>query len=437
MNSVRKLIPIAAVILACMAGTAVLAAEDHDDGIVAVVGNEIILLSELEQQLQGAMMDRNLSSNSPMDQLLALRQEIMNGIIEDLLILEEAKSDTTIMIDPQDVDFELNQTIDNLKESFGGEVQYRLSLAEYGFTELQMRQRHRQMIQKNMLKEQVLARMRRHISVTPQEMERWIEANKDSIPELPAQYKLSHILLYPQVADARKQKIRDELGAILDRARAGEDFAELARRYSQDTGNAQQGGDLGYIERGGGLVKEFVDAAFALDEGEISDLVETMFGYHIIKCDDIMGDRISARHILFRLVPDESDEQVSIERLAGIRERIVSKDATFDEMARQYSEDENSRDFGGKLDWLTGETGLKPFIDHAKDMEQGEVSEPLKSQFGWHIIMLENMKPAHMLNIRDDRTILENVIGQRKLIDEYTRIIRDLREKTYIDIRLN
>jgi peptidyl-prolyl cis-trans isomerase SurA len=437
MNNVRKRITLFVVLVACMVAITGVYSEDLVDNIVAVVGNEVILLSELEQQMHGAMMERNLSMDSPREQILALRGEIMNGMIEDLLILMEAKSDTTIVIDQQDVDFDLNQAIEGLKAEFGGEVQYRQSLAEYGFTELQMRQRHRMMIEKNMLKENVLARMRRHISVTPQEMEQWIEANGDSIPELPAQFKISHILLYPQVSEARKQEVRDTLTDIRERALGGEDFAELAKSYSQDSANAPDGGDLGYFERGSGFIKEFVDAAFALDEGEISGVVETVFGYHLIKCDDIMGDRISARHILLLLQADENDEQVIIDRLNEYRESIVSGDATFDALARQHSDDENSSELGGVLDWLNADTGLKSFLEQAASMGRGDLSEPFKSEYGWHIIKLDDVKQAHKLNIRDDRTILENLIGQQKLITEYTRVINDLREKTYIDIRIN
>ncbi len=412
-------------------------AQEMVDGVVAIVGYEAILLSDLQQQMQGAMMDRGLSADSPRDQLTGLRQEVIEGMVEDLLLLDEAKRDSTITIDQQEVDNRLGTAMEELRQQFGGEDGYTKALAEYGFTDIQMRMRHRRMIQKNILKETFLGRMQRHISVTPQEMEQWIQAHADSIPEIPEQYKVSHILLYPNVAGGRREETKQKLASILARARAGEDFAELARQYSEDPGNAAEGGDLGYFDRNVGFVKEFTDAAFALDEGETSEIVETPFGYHIIKCDDILGDRIHARHILLRLTPDVRDDDEIVQRLNGIREKILAGEATFEDMAKEYSQDENSSSLGGQLDWLNEGAALTSFITAAATLEKGGISEPFKSEYGWHIIRLDDKKQAHKLNIRDDRTILENVIGQRKLIDEYNRVIQGLREKTYIDVRLN
>lgn len=412
-------------------------AEEMVDGVVAIVGNEAILLSDLQQQMQGAMMDRGLSADSPRDQLTSLRQEVIEGMVEDLLLLDDAKRDSTITIDQQEVDNRLGTAMETLRQQFGGEDGYTKALAEYGFTDIQMRMRHRRMIQKNILKETYLGRMRQHISVTPQEMEQWIQAHADSIPDIPEQYKVSHILLYPNVAGGRREETKQKLAAILTRAHAGEDFAELARQYSEDPGNAAEGGDLGYFDRNVGFVKEFTNAAFALDEGEISDIVETPFGYHIIKCEDILGDRVHARHILIRLTPDERDDDEIVQQLNGMRDKILVGTATFEDMAKGYSQDENSNTLGGQLDWMNKETSLPSFILTASKLEPGGVSEPFKSEYGWHIIRLDDKKPAHKLNLRDDRTILENVIGQRKLIEEYNRKITELREKTYTDVRLN
>jgi peptidyl-prolyl cis-trans isomerase SurA len=160
-------------------------------------------------------------------------------------------------------------------------------------------------------------------------------------------------------------------------------------------------------------------------------------GYHIIKVEDIRGDEVRARHILIRLTIDETDEMRVAKKLKQIRDDILSGKSTFEEMAKQYSEDENSRELGGKLDWFARDVMIPSFPREVEKIEKGQISEPFKSQFGYHILRLDDHKPSHTLNIKDDRTQIEELIKQKKTIEEYYRIINQLREETYIDIRLD
>ena len=412
------------------------AAEEMVDGIVAIVGDEIILFSDLQQQLNAQMMARNLNLKSDRNKLLALRDEVVQGMVDDLLLLEKARRDS-IEVDREQVDIELKSRIMQFKEQVGTEEAYQEALDEYGMTELQFRNMHRSWIAKNMLKMSIARMMQRLISVTPQDIETWFEAHKDSLPDVPERFKTSHILFYPKVSDELTQEAKNKIQSILERIRNGEDFAELARQYSEDPGNAQDGGELPYFKRED-FDPDFSAAAFALQENEVSDLVETIFGYHIIKVEDIRGDEIKARHILIRLSPVEDDQNIVIEQLKKIREDIVSGKATFTDMAKQYSEDEDSRELGGALQWLPTPTGdiLPSFRNVAVKLKVGEISEPFKSQYGYHILQLDDHQPKHILNIKDDRNRVEELIIKRKTLDEYNKIIQELRSETFIDIRL-
>jgi len=275
--------------------------------------------------------------------------------------------------------------------------------------------------------------------VKPQEVESWFTVNKDSLSEVPAKYKLRHILIFPKVAEERKKIAKEKLEGILKRIRAGEDFAELAKLYSEDTGNASNGGDLGAYFAKNEFDPDFTAAAFALEKGQVSNIVETIHGFHIIKVEDIRGDRVRARHILIHLVPDEKDEKSAIEQLTSIREDIVSQKATFEEMAKKYSEDENTRDHGGEFDWFSADIDIPwipVFLEQAKKLQPGDISEPFKSMFGYHIVKMDDFKKAHTLNIREDRNLIEDIIRQKKTIAEFERIFQELRKETYIDIRL-
>ncbi len=411
--------------------------EEVIDGLVAVVGDEIILLSDMQKQLSGEMMRRKLDYNeTPRTVLLGLRDEIVTGMVDDLLIIEKAKQDTTIVLDPKDIDLEVNSRMSDLRRQMGSEEAYKGEFENYGLTELQFRNMVRVWVTKEFLKYRFMSDLERHISVTPQEIESWITAHKDSLPAVPEQFKVSHILLYPRVSEEKKQAAVKKIKGILERVRAGEDFAELAKQYSEDPGNSESGGDLGYFKRDE-FDKDFTVAAFALQKGEISDPIETVFGYHIIKVEDIRGDEIWARHILVRVTIDEDDEKKVVERLNQFRDDMLSEKATFEDIANQYSEDENSNKLGGKLDWFARDVMIPSFPDQAEKLKIGEISEPFKSQYGLHILKLDNHKEAHMVNIKDDRTLLESEIHMKKKIEEYNRIIQKLRQETYIDVRLD
>lgn len=420
------------------------------DRIVAVVGNNaknnIILLSDVQQEMRKQMINRNMDSNTNPEVLRRLQEQVINGMIDDRLLLEKAQTDS-LEADPRHVDQVMNQFMSDLKNTLGTEEKYQEALEENGFSEQQLRHMFRETARKNVIQEMLLDTVRRGVSVTPQEMEQWVATHRDSLPEMPEQFKLSHIMLIPKMGEERKKAIKDKLLAIRERVIAGEDFAELAREYSEDPGTASDGGLIPYFPRGV-MVEEFTEAAFSLANGEISDVVETDFGFHLIKMEDKRFDRESdgrmvekaqVRHILLQAQINEEDNQKTMERLKEFREQIMNGKAKFEDLAKEYSEDEHSAVQGGRIQWQTGSQlsqTIPEFYEMASKMKPGEISEPFKSKFGYHILKLEQYRPQHMLNVMDDRTIIENQLMQEKTIAELERILAELRRATYIDIRM-
>ena len=230
-------------------------------------------------------MNRQYDANTSPQVLNRLQNEILRGMIDDNLLQEKAAIDS-IVADPRDIDQFFNERMTELKKALKTEENFQAALVENGMTEVQLRHMFRVMAEKNVIQSMLMDRIKRRISVTPQDMEAWYEAHRDSLPTLPEQFKLSHIMIVPKVSDVRKTDVKKELEGILERIHAGEDFATLAKQYSEDPGTKADGGDIGYFPRGV-LVKEFTDVAFSLKEGEISDIVETQYGYHIIKVEGI------------------------------------------------------------------------------------------------------------------------------------------------------
>jgi len=404
------------------------------DRIVAVVGNEIILLSDVRQKIRVLMMAKNMDENISDSQFQSLLREALQDMVNEHLLLIKAAHDS-LDVDVKQVDILEKERMTELKRQLGSEEAFAQALEEAGLTEQQYRYSVRESSFKYVLTETLMQQIASYTIPTTQDIEAWVVANRDSIPEMPEQFKMSHILIYPNVPEERKEETREKLLNILKRIREGEDFAELASEYSEDPGSAPSGGDLGYFARDD-MVYEFSNMAFSLDVGEVSDVFETQFGFHIVKVEDIQGDQIKARHILLRLTPEADDEERAINKLKKIREDILSGEATFEDMAKEYSEDENSSKLGGRLQWLTKEQGLPSFIEHAVKLKPGEISEPFSSQYGYHIIKLDDYKPAHALNIKDDNQIIRQLVAEKKNMEELDRILNKLKVETYIDIRL-
>lgn len=213
---------------------------------------------------------------------------------------------------------------------------------------------------------------------------------KEEVPDSPPyQYRLRQILIEPAVSDARDDAIRQQAETILARAKAGEDFASLAKQYSEEPGAAQTGGDLGFFQHNA-MVKPFSDAVFAMKKGEIAGPVKTPFGYHIIKLIDIKDDMRHARHILFLSTPGKEDSLAVIETLKEIRDKLV-KGADFGKMVDQYVTIEVVKETEGFMVWQKPDEMLPEFAEAVKGLRKGDLSEPFLSIIGYHIIQVDSI----------------------------------------------
>jgi peptidyl-prolyl cis-trans isomerase SurA len=414
----------------------VLAEEVMVDRVVAVVGEQIILLSEVSRQLEAQMMERNIDRKSPPKVLSALQQEVIDAMVNEQLLQVKAKRDSMIP-NPRDIDSFAKNEFAKIRKQFPDDDSFRKALEQAGLSELQLRYMYITMARKNVIQQMMMQQIEQGVSVSPQDLEAWYKANKDSLKEVPEQFKFSHIMITPKVSDARKREARDRLDAIRTQIVGGADFAEMANKYSEIPGGTKDGGSVGWFRRDD-FDERFTTAAFSLKKGEVSDVVETQLGLHLIKVDDIRGDEVNARHIVILLKVTPEDEQETVKQLNGIRDDILSGKATFEDMVKKYSEDTSTRELGGQTKWLMRNDKNLPesFVKQAVLIKTGEISAPFKSEYNsYHIIRLDGHKEAHLLNIKDDQSLLESTVKQQKIIQEFDRIFSELRKETYIDIR--
>ena len=259
------------------------------DRIVAIVGKEIITQSDLNLTIQSMAMQNKLDPDSP-----ELRNRVLDGLINEKLILAQAIEDSVVVTNDEVTD-RLDRQIKMLAQQAGSEQR----LEElYNMPISRMKRDFRDLIRNQLLVEKIRQTRQTSITVTRREVEEFFNAHKDSLPTIPKEYELSHIFIKPKPDSSVIEAVFKKALTILDSIKAGGDFADFAKRYSSDPGSARGGGDLGWFRRGV-FEKEFEEAAFALKDSEISRPIRTSYGYHIIQLIERRGESVHTRHILF------------------------------------------------------------------------------------------------------------------------------------------
>ncbi len=398
------------------------------DRIVAIVGNEIILESDLNYQTYIFAIQNNLNPDD-----LSLKKYVLQEMINDKLVLAKAIEDTIVVSD-DDVERQIEAQIQALVRQYGSERR----LEEiYGMPIGRIKREIREDVRKRLMIEKLKQQKFGMMTVSGYEVEKFYETYKDSLPEVPDMVELYHIMIVPKPVDSVEQAVYQKAKAILDSIKSGGDFEYFARVYSEDRATAKDGGDLGWVRRGM-FVKEFEEAVFRLQEGQVSDVVRTPFGYHIIQLVERRGEQVHPRHILFKVPLTEESDKITISKLEEIRYKIMSKQAKFEEMARKFSEDENTKLSGGYLGMIEV-NDLEPELKEVvNSLNEGEISQPIKMRYGnsyaYHIVLLKRKIPAHRMNLKDDYMRIYQYALLEKQNREYQKWLDGLRKQVYVYI---
>jgi peptidyl-prolyl cis-trans isomerase SurA len=402
------------------------------DGIVAIVGDNIVLFSDVNNLVLQYAFQKKIDVTRQPELYDQLGKKFLENLIDQKLLLIKADDDT-IKADEDRVDAALKQQVDYLIQQAGSQEKLEeIYSAPIFKIKKDLRKEIENQMRISMLREKRFA----DVKISRKEVEKFYEAYKDSLPEMKASVDISHILMQVTPSKEAVKTALTKITEIQDKLKQGEDFAELARKYSEDPGSAENGGDLGFVSRGT-LVTSFEEAAFALDPGEVSDIVQTEFGFHIIQTLEKQGERIHVRHILVRLQPTEADEQKVIDKLNDIRQKILSGDSTFQEMALRYSDDPNvQKDQGHLGDFEQGAFQIKEFEQAIQGLKVGEISQPFKTEFGYHIVQLNDRKESRTLSLKNDWEKIEQWALQIKKQKEFEDWLAKLRTEIPIEMRM-
>ncbi len=396
------------------------------DKSVAIVGNELITVSDIENEIQ---MMRAQGQSS--DRLT--RCNLLENMMQSKLFLMQARLDS-LTVNADMVEANLNEQMARVRTALGGDEE---AEAYFGKSLYQLRKDWKEQLQDNSLIQQEQQEIAKKIpELTPYDVKQYLDTvDVDQLPVVPIKYKMSQICIYPD-RERAKMECKERLLALRERIMNGEKFATLARLYSEDPGSSRKGGELGMASRDI-FWPAFSDAAMSLKPGKISQIVETPDGFHIIEVIEKKGDMFNARHILLKPKYTEDDQEKAFKLLDSLKTIIDKKEMTFETVAFYRSEDPATRTNGGQMaDPHTGSAyfeidQIKP-EDYAavKDLQPGEISVPIASRDNegrdgnlvYKIVRLDKIVPAHPASFENDYTeLLEDVrnIKRQEAIDKF------------------
>ena len=437
-----RVIVLMAALLACTA----LSAQKYPGGLVdktvAVVGNEVILISDIENQVQ---QERAQGRSSDRD----MRCSILENMMENKIFLMQARIDS-LTVNTDMVEGELTNRIDQFRTYLGGDEEME---KYFGKPLYRLRQEWRQMFEDMSLTQQEQGTIAQAIpEITPYDVQQYLDTIAvEDLPVVPIKYQLSQICIYPD-REAANLAVKERLLSLRERVINGEKFSTLARIYSEDPGSARKGGELGMASKSI-FWPAFSDAAMALRPGVISQIVETPDGFHIIEVIEKKGDMFNARHILLKPQYTAEDREKAFARLDSLRTKILDDEIKFNLAARFFSEDPATRTNGGQMaDPATGSSyfeidQLKP-ADYAaiQELKEGEISEPVEStdnegyQQGrtgnvvYKIIRVDKIIPAHPASFTNDYTELQNRVRSQRQMQAIDEFLEKKIKETYIVI---
>lgn len=406
------------------------------DGVTAIVGSKIILQSEVEQQYQVYLAQGNYAKPD-------IKCEILDQMILNKMLLHYAILDSVEVTDNQ-IDDAMDRRFKYYIEQFGSIEKFE---EFYGKPIIEWREEIRPQFKENLQVQAMRDKVQKTTTVSPAEVKAYYEKiPKDSLPLINAEIEYQQIIKNVPYSEASKKLCRDRLEEYRQRVLKGtSDFGTLAVLYSADKGSAKNNGDLGFVNRGD-MVPEFEAAAFKLQPGEISPIVETKFGFHIIQMVERRGNQINVRHIMLRPAITDADNLLAIAFLDSIAHLITIDTLTFTDAAQKFSDDDETRFSGGNV--VNPQTGNARWeideIDRdvfamVDQLKVGEFTRTLpytsaQGKSAYRIVYLKSRTKPHTLNMNDDYQRLQGLALQDNQDNSMQVWIKKKKPGTFIQI---
>lgn len=402
------------------------------DQIIVVVGDDMIKQSDVDNQ-QLLMLQQGEKSE---------KCDIFKEMVMQKLLVDQAKIDSLEVTDAE-INTEIDRRIKALSGAKGGLEQLETF---YGKSEIEIRNDWKPVIKDQLLAQKVQNKIIGEVEVSPNDVRLYYMSHQDSMPKIPTRYEFAQIVIKPQMTAEEDKALRKKAEEIRQRAINGENFSKLAVLYSDDTESAKMGGLLGdYISRAE-LVPEFAAVAFRLKEGEISRVVKTDFGYHVIQMVEIKGEKAKLKHILVKPQVTVAEMQAAYTKADSVRKAICDT-FSFEKAAQKYSMDDKSNKNGGL--YMNPYTGTPKFEEGMiepttwytlRNMKQNEISEPImtyddKGAQVYKILKMVSYIPEHKASLVDDYADIKELALEAKKQSVLNQWMRNKKSQIFMSIK--
>ena len=407
--------------------------DQNIDGIAAIIEEHLVLKSDLAQMVNMSIIQNKIDPIKDIEKIKVLEETILESMIDQKIILKRAELDS-VVVEENEVNLALDQQIQMLISQAGGEKKAEEAL---GQSIKNFRREFWYEMRDRLLSEKYQQQLINNIKVTRLDVLNFYKTYKDSLPTIPLKAKVRHCLIKIKPSEIAKKSSFLFLKDLKTKIEQGDRFSDLAKKYSEDPGSKNNGGELGWVKRGS-LVKSFETAAFTSPINQITDPVESEFGFHLIETLKKKGDKILVRHILNIPKKTEQDDVLFRNFAETLKNDSIRTLNDFILYTKKYSEDESTKKVGGNLGWIDPnnysitEIGLA--IKYAK-AEKGKCSPPINSNEGYHLIWVEDFKKGGKPNLQDHWYDIENMSLNKKKMDWYQDWLKKSRKNIFIEIK--
>jgi len=400
------------------------------DGIAAIVGENIILKSDVSQVVGMTALQRGLDVSKDRAILEKLQEDVLGSLIDQKVILEMAKLDS-IEVAEKDVERALEQQIETFIMRAGTE---KMAETMLGQSLNDFRREYWYDMRDRLITEQYQQQLIMSVNINRENVVNFFTSYKDSLPRFPVTMKIRHLLIRIKPSEKSRSDAEKKINTVRERILAGESFSALAEIYSADPGSKNNGGSLGYIRRNQ-MVKDFETIAFTQEINMLSEPVETSFGFHILETTEKSGEKIKVRHILISPAITEKDETNTYNYAMTLRDSSKNL-ASFKKLVIKYSDDEPTKKIGGDLGWITPTNSPIPAIAEVLGLlEKDECSRPVKSDLGYHLLWVEAVKPGGRPSLETHWVEIEEIALNHKRMEYFQEWVASARTNIFIDIK--
>ena len=400
------------------------------DGVAAIVGENIILKSDVSQVVGMTALQRGLDVSKDGAILEKLQGDVLGSLIDQKVILEMAKLDS-IEVAEKDVERALEQQIETFIMRAGTE---KMAETMLGQSLNDFRREYWYDMRDRLITEQYQQQLIMSVNINRENVVNFFTSYKDSLPRFPVTMKIRHLLIRIKPSEKSRSDAEKKINTVRERILAGESFSALAEIYSADPGSKNNGGSLGYIRRNQ-MVKDFETIAFTQEINMLSEPVETSFGFHILETTEKSGEKIKVRHILISPAITEEDETNTYNYAMTLRDSSKNL-ASFKKLVIKYSDDEPTKKIGGDLGWITPTNSPIPAIAEVLGLlEKDECSRPVKSDLGYHLLWVEAVKPGGRPSLKTHWVEIEEIALNHKRMEYFQEWVASARTNIFIDIK--